>query len=413
MTSPLALTLTALNRAQVSANVEVPAEPCGTLDGMNLKFDDKGAAIGQVVLVPVVVPDVSTQATPSAVPSGGSTTQPVNMQVQITNSPQQAHTFIGEDLRLLETTDSRDEVLKQWLAQAQRTHRNEMSAAAAVALCQGASRAYVSKTANVGSTPFKTDLNGLTQARKILRANGAPMSDVQVVTGVDAYANMLGLNVIQKAQEAGSDEERRKGIIKSQFGFNAIREDTNIADHIAGAATTVTVNNGGNALAIGTTAIPCTIGNAHTTGIQLGDAIQFAGDANIYMVGIQPGTTTAAVTQGPLLASGTFYIGAPGLRTSIADGAAITILSGATLMGNTGYTPSFVYERHCAVGVIRPPIMPMPNVYYNVVDTIKDKFGYTYLFAESNQVFQVTWYLWVCYGFTVTQREYVVPIIGN
>ena len=55
-----ATTLTALNRAQVSANIEVPNEPCGVLDGINLKFDDKDAAKGQVVIVPVVVPSASS-----------------------------------------------------------------------------------------------------------------------------------------------------------------------------------------------------------------------------------------------------------------------------------------------------------------------------------------------------------------
>lgn len=405
-----ATTLTALQRAQVSANIEVPAEPCGVLDGCNLKFDDKGAALGQVCVVPVVVPSASSQATPSNVPPTGNTQTPVNAQVTITNVPEQSMTFTGEDLKLLDTIDSRAEILKQFIAQAERSHRNEMDAAAAYRLTVAASRAI----GVAGTVPFQTDLSKLTAARKILRNNGAPMADVQVCTSVDAYANLLNQNVIQKAQEAGSDSERRTGIIRSQFGLTAIRESANIADHTAGLGTGYQVN--GNH-AKGATAIVLKSGTVNVTGIQIGDVVTFGTDTvNKYMVTYAPGASTQkqTITDSNLLAaSGTIYIGNPGLRAAVLGNAAVTILSGTTEGGIVGYTPSFVFERHTAVGVIRPPVQPMPSPFYTILEPITDKFGYTYLFGEANQNFQVSWFVWVSYGFSVTQGEYVVPIIGN
>ncbi len=412
-----ATTLTALNRAQVSANIEVPNEPCGVLDGINLKFDDKDAAKGQVVIVPVVVPSASSQATPANVPPTGTAQTPVNMQVMITNVPEQSMTFTGEDLKILDSIDSRDDILKQFIAQAERSHRNEMCAAAGTALMAGASRAY----GTVGSTPFGTDLNALTQARKILRANGAPMADIQVATSVDAYTNMLNLNVIQKAQESGSDQDRRTGIIRSQFGMTAVREDSNIPDHTAGAGTGYLIDGSGS-VTKGTTAIKLKGGTVNSTGIQIGDIITIAGDYAVpgkvltqYVVVNAPGTTPSYVTQAALTAAtGTIYIGNPGLRKATSDGTAVTVVSSAnTTTGVTGYTPSFVFERHCAVGIIRPPIQVTPNPFYTILEKIEDKFGYTYLFAEANQNFQVSWFVWVAYGFAVTQSEFVVPIIGN
>jgi hypothetical protein len=411
-----ATTLTALQRAQVSANIEVAAEPCGILDSVNLKFDDKGAALGQVVVVPVLTPQPSTVggATPSNVPPTGRANTPVNQQITITNVPEQSLTFTGEDLKLLDTMDSRSEVLKQWLAQAERAHRNEMDAAAATAISYGGSRAV----GTVGTTPFLKDLSALTNARRILRKNGAPMSDVQVVTSVDAYTNLLNQNVIQKAHEAGSDAERRSGVIKSQFGLMATRESANITDHTAGAGTGYHVNGSGNPVAIGTTAIVVKSGSVNTTGIQIGDIIKFAGDtSNQYVVVPAPGSSTQLQTltaSNLLAAAGTIYIGNPGLRVAIADNAAITIVSSAnTVTGVTGYSPSYAFERHCVVGIMRPPIQPTPSPFYTILDTVTDKFGYTYLFGEANQNFQVSWFLWVAYGFAVTQSEYVVPIIGN
>ena len=404
-----ATTLTALQRAQVSANIEVPAEPCGVLDGCNLKFDDKGAALGQVCVVPVVVPSASSQATPSNVPPTGNTQTPVNAQVTITNVPEQSMTFTGEDLKLLDTIDSRQEILKQFIAQAERSHRNEMDAAAAYRLSVAGSRAI----GKAGTVPFVTDLSKLTAARKILRANGAPMADIQVCTSVDAYANLLNQNVIQKAQEAGTDQERRTGIIRSQFGLTAIRESANILDHTAGAGTGYVLN--GNH-AKGATALVLKSGTVNVTGIQIGDVIQITGDSNYYVVTYAPGASTQkqTITDSNLLAvAGTIYIGKPGLRQASLGNAAVTILSGTTESGVAGYTPSFVFERHTAVGVIRPPVQPMPSPFYTILEPITDKFGYTYLFGEANQNFQVSWFVWVAYGFAVTQDEYVVPIIGN
>ena len=411
-----ATTLTALLRAQVSANIEVPAEPCGVLDGCNLKFDDKGAALGQVVLVPVVVPVASGTATPSNVPPTGTAQTPVNAQVVISATPEQSMTFTGEDLKLLDTIESRDDILKQFVAQAERAHRNAMSTAAAYALRIGASRAV----GTAGTTPFKTDMNGFTTARRILRTNGAPMSDIQVATGPYAYENLLRQNVIQKAQEAGSDQERRTGVIRSQFGLSAIREDSNIGDHASGGGTGYILNG---THAKGSTRLTVKSGTVNVTGIQVGDAIKIGSgggsgtnDTEQYMVGPAPGTvpTLQTATDSDLLAaSGYIYIGSPGLQQQHVDGDTITIQSGTTLLGTTGYSPSFVFERHALAGIIRPPIMPIPNPFYTILDTITDKFGYSYLFGEATQQFQVSWFVWVAYGFGVTQREYVVPIIGD
>jgi hypothetical protein len=411
----ISATITALQRAQVSANIEVPAEPIGILDGCNLKFDDKAAALNQNVLVPVVLPQASVAATNSNVPPTGTNPTIINQSVTITDVPEQKAMFTGEQLRLLDTVDSRDEILKQWLAQAQRSHRNEMAAKASLQLQYAGSRAV----GKVGSLAFKSDLTGLTKGRRVLVGNGCPKGNIQVGVSLDAYQNMQDLNVIQKAQEAGSDMERRTGVVKSQFGTQAIREDAFITDHTAGAGTGYLVDNSPGPYAIGTTAILLKSGTVNVTGIQIGDVITFAGDPNQYCVTYAPGLSTATVAaqsaSNLLATAGTIYIGNPGLRQTLADGVALTIVKSATTTsGVTGYTPSaYMFARHALVGVVRPPVMPQPNAFYNLLDTVTDSYGYTYLFGEANQQFQVTWFLWVAYGFNVTQSEYVVPIIGN
>jgi hypothetical protein len=104
------------------------------------------------------------------------------------------------------------------------------------------------------------------------------------------------------------------------------------------------------------------------------------------------------------------------LQKALSDGTALTIQGQSAtspVEGITGFSPSFAFERFAVVGLLRPPIQPAPNNFYNTITVVKDKFGYSYLFAEANQNFQVSWFLWALSGFAVTQREFVVPIIGN
>jgi hypothetical protein len=58
-----------------------------------------------------------------------------------------------------------------------RTLRNEAEIDGCLAVATGASRAY----GTAATTPFASDLTALTNARKILQDNGAPLADLQFV----------------------------------------------------------------------------------------------------------------------------------------------------------------------------------------------------------------------------------------
>ena len=393
-------TLTSVLRAQASVNITVPQEPVGLLDSANMNFDSKGASINEVIVVPIDPPGALADIAPGAVPPAGTSVTVTNAQVKITKQRQKSRVFTGEDLRQLENIGVRDDLLRQFIAQAERLIRNEMSADASTALITGASRAV----GTAGTTPFAVDLSLLTSARKELKDNGTPFSDVNLVTSTAAYQNLLNQNIVQKAQEAGADSERRSGVIRGQFGISNLREDANMNSHTKGAGTGYTLD--GNHLA-GATAIAVTGGTVNATGIQIGDVITIAGDTNKYIVVPPPGTTTSYQTPsaGSLLATaGTIYIGNPGLKAGISTGAAITI-------GST-YTPSFVFERNVLVGVVRPPIGFDQGPYISVARSIQDIFGYSYHFVESVQWGQVSWFVQLVWGFSVTQSEYVIPILG-
>ncbi len=288
----------------------------------------------------------------------------------------------GEQIRSLENGGNWQEWAGQWAQSAMRALRNEAEQDACTAIKCGASRAYGS----AGVTPFATSLTELNQVRKILRDNGAPMQDLQLVVDTSAELNMLNLGIVQQAYAAGSDQERRSGTLRPQLGFN-IRASAGIQGHTTAAATSYVLDG---AIQIGTTALVTKTGSDTTS---VGDIFHLASDtANLYVVNALDKTTSTKL----------ITIGRPGTRAAYTTGSTVTF-KGA-------YTPNFAFERNAVVGVMRPPVMPAnPAIKQTLVS---DKFGMTYLFCEIAQYGQITWELHLAWGFKVIQPEFVATLIG-
>ncbi|MBE9933819.1 hypothetical protein HAX34_00495 [Escherichia coli] len=80
------------------------------------------------------------------------------------------------------------------------------------ALYFGASRAV----GTAGTTPFgvKDDLSDAALARQVLEDNGAPTTDLQMVLGSTAIANLRGKqSVLFKVNESGTEQLLREGVL--------------------------------------------------------------------------------------------------------------------------------------------------------------------------------------------------------
>lgn len=190
-------------------------------------------------------------------------------------------------------------MLADQFAQAVRALVNEMESDLA-ALHTTASRGY----GTAGTTPFGTagDFQDATFTAKILKDNGAPLSDMQLVIDTAAGAKMSGLQ--SRYDIAGETSMQRQGIILSKAGFD-IRESAQIVTSTAGTGSSATTDAAG--YAIGATTI--TLASAGTGTIVAGDIITFAGDTNKYVVL----TGDSNVANG-----GSIVLAAPGLRKAIA-----------------------------------------------------------------------------------------------
>jgi len=377
-------TITALAPVLFSAAHQVAAEPFGAIDALNASFDNKRVAKGDKVKIPYVPAAGNADFSPANVTPAGSDITAQATEVEITKSRKNSMVLTGEQIRSLENGGNWQEWAGQWAQSAMRALRNEAEQDACTAIKKGASRAYGS----AGVTPFATSLTELNQVRKILRDNGAPMQDLQLVVDTSAELNMLNLGIVQQAYAAGSDQERRSGTLRPQLGFN-IRASAGIQGHTTSAAASYVLDVT-TSIPIGTTGLVTKTGSATTS---VGDIFHIANDTgNLYVANALDATTNTKL----------ITIGRPGTRAVYNDNATITF-KGA-------YTPNFAFERNAVVGVMRPPVMPANA---NIKQTlVSDKFGMTYLFCEISQYGQVSWELHLAWGFKVIQPEFVAILIG-
>lgn len=383
----MANTLTALQPLLYSAAQEVSNEPFGAVTAINTSFDDKGVAVGDKVRVPIAPTRAASNYTPSMTSAAGDDSTASNVEVEITANKMVSWNLTGEQLRSLENGGNAAEWARQLVAQGMRSLRNSAEADAIAAIHKGASRGY-----KPGSgSPFDgTDkLGSLVAVRKILLDNGAPMSDLQFVIDSGTGVSLRNLGIIQQADQAGSDAERRSGFIQRQFGFS-IRESAGIIQHVKGNGTTYTMD-GATAKGVGSLVVKSGTPGGAPAGIVAGDVIKIGTATDLYVV-----------NTGVAGAAGTVAINRPGLITTTGAADAIAI--------QASYTPCLAFERSAVVGIMRPPVMPDNPLMQRML--ISDTSGLTYMLVQVAGDGMATWRLHLCWGFQAVQSEHIALVMA-
>jgi hypothetical protein len=238
----------------------------------------------------------------------------------------------GEEQKAVDFGPGYLTIKQDQIAQAIRALTNEMELDLFNAARAGASRAYGTVGTPLFNTP--TDLSEVSQLRKILDDNGAPMSDRWLVLGTTAGANLRGKqSILTKVNESGTDSTLRQGVLLDVFNFG-FRESAAVNVVTKGTGSAYTTNTAG--YAVGATSITLITGSGT---ILAGDTITIGSDPNKYVV-----TTGIA-------APGAITIAQPGLLVAIpASATAITVL------GNL--TPAVGFSRNAIVLATRLPAVP-------------------------------------------------------
>ena len=377
----MANTLTNLTPDLYEALDTVSRELVGLIPSVTLNASAERAAKGQTIRSAVAPAASAADITPAQkAPDTGDQTIG-NKTLSISQSRGVAIRYNGEEQRGLNANGpGYQNVLRDQFAQAMRTLCNEVEQDIAD-LYASASRAY----GTPGTTPFGTagNFTDASEALKILKDNGAPLTGNQLVVSSAAGANMLGLQ--SRVDVQGNDSMLRQGVILSTAGMD-IRESAQINSHTKGTGTSYQTDA---AASIGDTTISVDTGSGT---ILAGDVVTFTGDSNKYLV-------TSA------LDSGSFTIAAPGLLEDVADNTAVTV-------GN-GYAANMAFNRSAIVLVTRAPARPEEGDLAEDVMLMTDpRSGITFEVSMYKEYRQVHFEVALAWGVSAMKPEHMAVLLG-
>ena len=382
-----ALTLTSLIPTIYNAMDIVSREAVGYVRACALDSQAERAALNQSVLSPVVGPMAAENLTAANVPADTPAQTIGNVEIKITKARSVPFGITGEEAKGLNSAGTLGTINRDRIAQCLRTLTNEVENDLA-GLHVMASRAYGTAT----GTPFGTagDLSDFAAARRILKDNGAPDSDLHMVLGASAVERIRGKqSTLFKVNEAGSDELLRTGNMGVVQGF-ALHESAKVPSLVTVGTVSATVDATG--YAVGSTSF--TLSSA-AVALLAGDIITFAGDTNQYVV------KTAVSGTG-----GTLVIQEPGIRVAMSAATkAITVVAATTR--------NMFFHRGAMQLATRAPAMPDEGDCADDVMLITDPVsGITYEFVVYKQKRQVRYEVNLAWGVALPVPRHSGLLIG-
>jgi len=383
----MANTITAVLPSLYAGLDEVSRELIGIIPAAQRDTSMEQAAVGQTVNVPVVPAASGGNITPgSTAPDDGDVTLGT-MPVSITKSKYSPVRWNGEEQMAIGPTGQYNRILADQFAQSIRWLANQVEVDGMTAAYLNASRAY----GTAGATPFGTagDLTDFAGMNRILDENGAPASGRRLIVGSAARFNLEGKqSVLFKVNEAGDDGAflRKRYLPEVQslmIGFSGGAQT-----HTKGTGSGYLVNRSAG-YAIGDTSIALDTG---TGTVKAGDVVTFAGDTNQYVV------QTA-------LTGGSIVLAAPGLRATLADTTAMTVLNSYT--ANVAFTPNAL------VLAARAPARPKGGDMADDVMMITDPVsGVSFEVALYREYRRIRYEVSLAWGWGVVKREHIALLKG-
>ena len=364
----------------------VSRELTGMIPSATLNASANSAQVGQAIRVDVEpVGNVSNITPAMVVPDPTGQTSGFT-DIIITKSRAAEFGFNGEDQLGLNTGAGYGSVRANKIAQAIRAVTNEVEAD----LC-GLQSTFSRAVGTAGTTPFGTanDYTDASKALQVLKDNGSPLQDNQLVINTNAGVNMLGKQA--NVSDAGSDSILRQGVLLDVNGM-PIRESAQVNSVAAVGTTANAVTTAGHA--VGSTSIVLKAGGSGT--ILAGDVITFAGDTNQYVVVTGVGAVSGA----------TIVIAAPGLRQALPVGdKAISVVAVSAR--------NMAFNRSAIVLAARAPARPVEGDMASDVIVITDpRSGLSMEFAMYQGYRKVRYEVALAWGVKNIKPEHTALLLG-
>lgn len=382
----MANTLTGIIPTLYEALNTVSREMVGFIPAVRRDSNAERAAVNQVVRVPLGEAGALEDITPGVNPASTGDTTVGYADITITKSKAAPVRWNGEEQMAVGSNGTYNQVLADQFTDAMRKLVNAVEVDLAAEVKVGASRGH----GTAGTAPFGTagDLSDFAGVLRILEDNGAPGTDLQLVLGSAAIANLRGKqSVLFKVNEAGSNDMLRNGMTDRVQGF-ALRKSSGILLHTKGTGASY-VTSGSTAIDVEDIALITGTGT-----VLAGDIVTFAADANNkYVIG----TGVAA--------PGTISLNKPGARVVIPTSNAMTI-------GNN-YTPNAAFSRSAVVLAARAPAVPTGGDAADDSMMITDPVtGMTFEVRVYRQYRQVKFEVCLAWGVKTVKPEHVALLIG-
>lgn len=377
----MANTLTGLIPTMYQAADIVSRELTGFIPAVFLNADAEQAAKDQTITYPVTAVETAADIAPAATGPDPADTVAGYGSMSISKAKSATFHWNGEEQLSLGSTYQI--LLRDQFAQAMRVLVNEVEADLA-ALYVAASRA----TGTAGTTPFATTLADSANVLKILLDNGAPPTDLQLVINTASGAALRTLAQLTKANEAGTNLLRERGVLLDLHGFK-IRESGQAKSHTKGTGTSYQTDG---AVAVGVEDVVLDVGSGT---VLAGDVVTFADEAlgSKYVVG----TGVAA--------AGTISLNKPGAVATIDDNKAMTI--------GSGYSANLAFARSAIHLVARTPAMPEGgDAADDVIVVVDPVSGLPFQVAMYRQYRRIAYEVGLAWGVKAVKREHIALLLG-
>lgn len=368
----------------------VSRELVGMIPAVTIDASLARGKVGQAVYIAQAPANTSSSITPAmSIPAEADQTIGT-ATVSISKAKAVKFSWDGEEERGLNTGGGIQPIWRGQFAQALRVLVNEVESDL-TSLQAKFSRAY----GTAATTPFGTagDFTDASNALKILKDNGAPLSDNQLVLNTAAGASFLGKQGNYSVTNDASI--MRQGVFMTTSGMD-LRESGQIVTQTAGAMASATSTSA--AFTVGQTVIP--LATAGTGVVAAGDVITFANDANKYVI-------TSVSFAGANPASGdTITLAAPGLR--VAQGAATRAI---TVIATSARNMAF--NRSAIVLATRLPERPSAgDMAIDVTTLVDPRSGLAFEVAVYPGYRKVVYEVSLAWGYEVIKPAHTALLLG-
>ena len=266
------------------------------------------------------------------------------------------------------------------IAQAIRTLVNEMEKQVYDIAAPDVSRS----TGTAAGSPFGSNLNELTELKKILDDNGAPATNRSLIIGTDDGAILRQKTQLTNVNQAGDNATLRDGELLNLFGFS-VKESAQISS-IADSGVTGTKINKAAGFAAGDTELIIDSGSG---AISAGDIVTIGN----FNYGVAAATTTLLT------------LNSPGLQEAVADNATVTVVADSSrLLG-------FSQDAICLA--TRLPQAPQDGDQALGRETVTDpRSGISFEFVKWPGYDMNTYHVRASYGVSVISPEHVGAILS-